>query len=326
MTGILGYGSYVPRYRIERSTIADQYGDHARGGETAVPAHDEDVTTMAVEAASTALDHTDVEPGDLDAVYVATTSDPFDERGVAPHVAYAIGAPESVRVADFQGSARAATNAVRSAVDALAADADTALVVASDALAAEPGSSAERTAGAGAGAVVLGGTASGGRDPVAALVGTTSATTGFVGRFTPADGATREGDARFNREQYLAAVTDAVDALDASTFDRAAFPAPDGDWGRKAAGALELDADRASTFDAVGYAAAGGVLLDLAATLDAAGDGERVLLAGYGPGGCDALCLERRGDSVPEPTTDDLLTTGEHVPYGKHRQYRGGVA
>jgi len=325
MTDFVGYGSYVPRYRIQRSDIAAQYDDHARGGETAVPAHDEDVTTMAVEAATTALDHAGAAGSNVDLVYAATTSDPFDERGLAPHVAHAVGAPERVRVGDFQGSARAATNALSAAVDALAADrAGTALVVASDVLSAPQGTSAERTAGAGAGALLLGHES----DPVAELVGEASATTGYVGRFVPTAGAPREGDGRFNREQYLAAVTQAVGALDADDFDHGAFPAHDGGWGRKAAGALDIDAEHVSTFDAVGYAAAGGVLLDLAAALDAATAGERVLLAGYGPGGCDAVSIERRTDSLPETTTETYLDSKEYVPYGKHRQFReqGGVA
>jgi len=325
MTDVVGYGSYVPRYRIQRADIAAQYDDHASSGETAVPAHDEDVTTMAVEAATTALDHADAAGGDVDLVYTATTSDPFDERGVAPHVAHAIGAPEGVRVSDFQGSARAATNAVSAAVDALAAGrAGTALVVASDVLSAPQGTSAERTAGAGAGALLLGR----GSDPVAEVVDEASATTGYVGRFTTAGGEVREGDGRFNRKQYLEAVTRAVGAIEGDEFDHAAFPAHDGGWGRTAAGALDIDAEHASTFDATGYAAAGGVLLDLAAAVDAAAPGERVLVASYGPGGCDALKIERRTASTPETTTDTYLESKEYVPYGKHRQFReqGGVA
>ncbi len=318
MTDLLGYGAYVPRYRIGRAEIAGQYGHQAGSGETAVPAHDEDVTTMAVEAATDALAAADAAATDLDAVYAATTSDPFDERGVAPHVAHAVGAPDQARVGDFQGSARAATNALLAAIDAVAAGrAGTALVTASDVLVAEPGSTTERTAGAGAGAVVIGAD-----DVVAQLVDDAVVTTGFVGRFTPAEGTTREGDGRFNRTAYLRAITDAIAALDGAGFDRAAFPAADGRWGVKAASAADLDVEHASTFDAVGYAAAGGVLLDLAALLDEAAVGERLLLAGYGPGGCDAVVLERTSDRTPPTTVAALLARGETVPYGTHRHYR----
>ncbi|MEE6210458.1 hypothetical protein U3A55_09840 [Salarchaeum sp. III] len=319
MVSIRGYGSYVPLYRIERSTIAEQYGERAGGGETAVPAHDENVTTLGVQAAKNGLAHAGVDAPD--AVYAATTSDDFDERGVAPHVASAVGAGTDSRVGDFQGSARAATNAVLAARDAIKAGrADTALVVASDVLTADAGTSAERTGGAGAGALVLGE-----GDGVADLADTAVATTGFVGRFKQAGETPEEGDGRFNREHYLDAVTTAAGALDGS-FDRATFPAPDGRWASKAAGALDLDADLDSTFDAVGFAGAGGVLLDLAASLDAADAGDTVLVAGYGPGGCDALSIERTTDSVPEMPTDDYIESKEYVPYGKHRGFRGGDA
>lgn len=321
MVAIRGYGSYVPLYRIERSSIAEQHGGHAGSGETAVPAHDEDVTSLGVHAAKAALDHADAAGGDLDLVYAATTSDAFDERGVAPHVAYGVGADGDVRVSDFQGSARAATDAVLAARDAIEAGrASTALVVASDVLTADAGTSAEQTAGAGAGALVLGDS-----EGVADIVESACATTGFVGRFKRAGESPETGDGRFNRENYLEAVTSAVEGLE-DDFDRAAFPAPDGRWGSKAAGTLELDADLASTFQSVGFAGAGGVLLDLAAALDDAGAGERLLLAGYGPGGCDALSIERTTDDTPEMTTSDYLESKEYVPYGKHRSYRGGEA
>ena len=319
MVSIRGYGSYVPLYRIERSSIAEQHGGYAGGGETAVSAHDENVTTLAVKAGKTALAHADADTPDL--VYAATTSDDFDERGVAPHVAFGVGASEDARVGDFQGSARAATDAVLAARDAIEAGrASTALVVGADVLTAAAGTSAEQTAGAGAGAVVLGE-----GDGVADLADTASATTGFVGRFKPTDATPETGDGRFNREHYLDAVTSAVGALDGE-FDSAAFPAPDGRWGQKAAGALELSADLVSTFGEVGYAGAGGVLLDLAAALDGADAGENVLLAGYGPGGADALRIERTTDSVPEMTTEEYIESKEYVPYGKHRSLRGGEA
>lgn len=316
MAGILGYGAYIPLYRIERSRIAEQYGDYAGDGETAVPGHDEDTTTMAVEAATDALTHASTDGDQIDAVFAATTSDPFVERGVAAHVAHAVGAGRDTRVGDFQGSARAGTNALLAARDALSTDADTVLVVGSDALSAPAGSAAERTAGAGAGALVFGE-----GDAVAALTDSGVATTGFVGRFATHDDVTG-GDGRFNRERYLDAVESAVGHLGDDSFTHAVFPAHDGGWGRKASDALGLDATLVSTFPEVGYTAAAGVFLDTAAALDTAKAGESVLLAGYGPGGCDALRIERRTAETPEMTTDEYIQSSEQLPYGKHRQFR----
>lgn len=320
MVTIRGYGAYVPLYRIERTAIAEQHGDYAGGGETAVPAHDEDVVSLAVSAAKHALDHAGVDGTDLDAVYAATTSDPFDERGVAPHVGYAVGADGAVRTGDFQGSARAATNALLAADDTVTAGrAETALVVAADVLHADPGTSAEQTAGAGAGALVVGPDSASG---VATVEDAASETTGFVGRFKRAGSSPQEGDGRFNRENYLDAVTGAVERLGDVDPDHAAVPEPDGGWGDRALSALDLDAESHGTFDAVGFAGAGSILLDTVAALDAAAAGDRVLLAAYGPGGSDAVELTVTDVRDQEMTLQEYLDSKEYVTYAKHRDYR----
>jgi 3-hydroxy-3-methylglutaryl CoA synthase len=42
MVGIVGFGSYVPRYRLPRDVIATEWGQPSMGGERAVAGHDED--------------------------------------------------------------------------------------------------------------------------------------------------------------------------------------------------------------------------------------------------------------------------------------------
>lgn len=324
MLSVHGYGSYIPRYRIERRTIAEQHGDHATDGETAVPAHDENSVTLGVNAAKNALSHADVAGAALDAVFVATTSDPFDVRGIAPHVAYALGANGDVRVGDFQGSARAATSALQAAADAVASESvETALVVATDVLTAESGTNAERTAGAGAAALVVG------QDgEVGEIHAVAPNTTGFVGRFQRRGESPVHGDDRFNRDRgYLDAVTGAVERLGEEVDlapTRAALPAPVDDWGDRALSQVAAEAQRHSSFDAIGDAGAASVLLDTALSLDAATPGEQLLVASYGPGGSDAFTLTT-GAGVrrePEMTTSEYIESKEFVSYAKHHTYR----
>lgn len=321
MVSIRGYGTYLPLYRIERTAIADQHGDYAGGGETAVPSHDEDVLTLAVNAVDTAMEHAGTET--VDGVFTASTSDPFDERGIAPHVATAVGAAESARVADCQGSARAATNALLAARDAIETGAvSTGVVVATDILDAAPGTREEQTAGAGAAAFIL---APDGN--VATIAGDGAATTGFVGRFKRRDDTPQSGDGRFNRERYIEAVTAAIDHLTDSvdvTPTHAVAAAPDDGWGDRALGTIEIDADRHSTYDAIGYAGAASPLLDTALALETANPDETVLVAAYGPGGSDAIALTTGPgvDELPDMTTHDYLDSKEYVTYAKHRDYR----
>ncbi|PSP76736.1 hypothetical protein BRC86_00215 [Halobacteriales archaeon QS_3_64_16] len=331
MVTIGGYGAYVPRYRIERSAIGDQHGTPGGSGELAVPAHDESVLTLAMRAAKTALDHADSGGGSegnsrtdgIDAVYTATTSDPFDERGLAAHVSRAVGAGTGTRASDYQGSARAATNGLLGARDAIEAGrAERVLLVASDILGAPPGSAAERSAGAGAGAIVL---ETGDRADVATLDGVGLSTTGFIGRFKPANDGPRTGDSRFNRERYIESATEAVLGIEGDLApQRAAMAAPDDGWGSRALRTLELDAEAESTFDAVGYAGAASTLLDLALAFENCEPGETVLLTGYGPSGTDAIAMTtgERVSEDPEMSVSEYIDSKEYVTYAKHRSYR----
>jgi 3-hydroxy-3-methylglutaryl CoA synthase len=328
MVSIAGYGAYVPIYRIERSTIAEQHGDYPKSGEVAVPSNDEDHITMGVKTAEQALSHAGVDGAGVDAVYASSVSDPFDEHGLAPHIGYAVGGGDDLRVADFESSARAATTAIQAATDAIeAGHVETALVVGTDVITAAAGSAVEQTAGAGAGALVLQE-----RDGnVATIQGIANETTGFVGRFSVSGESPIEGDATFNREAgYLKAVPGAIGKLVDEGFTvephHAALPAEDGGWGDRALRATELEAERHTTFDAVGYAGAASVFLDTAAALEAAAAGEQLLVASYGPGGSDAL-VETSTDvtTTPEMTLQDYLDSKKYVTYAKHRQFRTQV-
>lgn len=325
MVTIRGYGTYLPLYRIERAEIADQHGTAGGRGETAVPAHDEDVITLGVAAAKNALDHADTDGGNLGAVYAASTSDPFDERGVAPHVATALGTGSAVRAADFQGSARAGMTALTAARDAVLAGTAPVLVVATDLLRADPGTDAERTAGAGAGAMVLG-SASDVSDAatVATVEATAAETTGFVGRFTPTGESPVPGDGRFNRDRYLDTVTTVLDRLGSDTPARVALAALDGGWGERALRAAELEGERHSVFDRAGDLGAAGALVDAALALEAADPGETIVAVGSGAGGADGVAL-RTGTGVerlPPTTTANYAESKEYVSYATHRANR----
>ena len=84
MTGICSYGGYVPRYRLNRGTIAEAIAwmnmaimAHMQG-EKAVANFDEDPITMAVAAGIDALKG--VDRSTIDGVYFASTTMPYKER------------------------------------------------------------------------------------------------------------------------------------------------------------------------------------------------------------------------------------------------------
>jgi 3-hydroxy-3-methylglutaryl CoA synthase len=316
MVSISGYGTYVPLYRIERAKIADQHGNYEAGGETAVPGHDENVLTLAVSAAKEAIEH--ARDPQLDAIFVATTSDPYSERGIAPHVAYAIGTPNDVRVADFQGSARAGTNALHSASDVVKAG-GTALVVGADAIPVDRGAPAERVSGAGAGAIVLDN-----NGDVATFNTSVTNTNGFVGRFRAENDGITIGDDRFNRHVYTQTVSKTVQHSGSDEFDHAVLPAPDSDWGRRALEETAVNAELRTAFENVGYIGAAGTFLDLAVALERAAPGEKLLVASYGAGGSDAFTMTTdKGVKNPPGTKPSThIDSKEYITYAKHLDYR----
>lgn len=320
MTVIQGYSGYVPHYRIARTTIAEQYGDEGRSGEIAVPAHDETVLSMATKASIGALNHAGVAREKIDAVFAAATSDPFDERGIAAQIAFTLGVGPDTRVGDFQGSARASTNALVTARDLVEGGvADSVLVAAADIIRADPGSQVERTAGAGAGAVVVSK-----RGDVATFTETDVRTTGFVGRFKRNDQGYTVSDDQFNRRKgYLDSVVPLLETLGRDA-DGVVLPAPKNRWPTKAISRADLDVDLYTTFQDVGYTASAGVMLDTALALDELAAGDRLVTVSYGPGGSDALRFEVGSGpaDTPHKPLSEYVDDGQTVPYMKHRRYR----
>ncbi|MCI0476828.1 MAG: hydroxymethylglutaryl-CoA synthase, partial [Anaerolineales bacterium] len=97
--GIIGYGAYVPRYRIRAEEIARVWGGAEDGlpiEEKAVPGLDEDTVTMSIEAARNALARAGIEPQQLRAIWVGSESHPYAVKPSSTIVADAIGAAGSI--------------------------------------------------------------------------------------------------------------------------------------------------------------------------------------------------------------------------------------
>ncbi len=64
--GLIGYGAYVPRYRLPAVEVARVWAGGKTGGlpikEKAVAGLDEDVITMSIEAARNALARAQIDP------------------------------------------------------------------------------------------------------------------------------------------------------------------------------------------------------------------------------------------------------------------------
>ena len=76
--GIVGYGAYVPRYRLPAAEVSRMWTGGVGGVpiiEKAVPGLDEDVISMSIEAARNALARAEINPQEIRAVWVGSESE-----------------------------------------------------------------------------------------------------------------------------------------------------------------------------------------------------------------------------------------------------------
>lgn len=297
MPAITSRGRYLPGYRISTTAIRDVHGGGSDGVKSKrVQAKDDDATTLALSAARDAVD----DPASVDALHFATTTPVYDYGSVTGTIVEALGLAETTETASYRDTPRAATAALRNALDAAAARNLTSVVVAADAPSPERGTDREKTAGAGAAAVVVGP-----GDEGLVTVGVGSCDRDLLEEWSAPGETTRHaGDDRFgrdvgyvetNRVAAEAALADADWA--AEDVDAFAVNHPNPKFPGRAAAAVGVPDD--ALVDP-GFAAEHGDLgsasaLSILSRADLA-TGDRVLVATYGTGVADALAFRVEGD------------------------------
>lgn len=335
-SGILSFGAYLPRLRLQRKSVAaaNAWFNPAlkalARGERAMANWDEDAITMGVEAARDCLAGFDRRS--IGALCLASTTHPFGDRQNAGVMATALNFGSSLRSTDVGGSLRAGTSALMAAFDAAAVR--TSLVVAGERRNARAASAQEMHYGDGAAALLVG---SG--EPIARLLGAHSETVDFVHQYRARD---RSHDyvweERWVRDEgYLKIVPPAiVGALKAAGVEAATIahfclpctlprvtPAV-----AKRAGIPEA-AVRDNLSAVCGDTGAAHPLVMLVSALEQAKPGDRILLAAFGEG-CDALVFEateaRAGFSPRRGVKASLARRKEETQYEKYLAFNGLLA
>jgi hydroxymethylglutaryl-CoA synthase len=314
--GIDAIGAYAPRFRLSMDAVRDALGTvHARGIDSvAVPDADEDALTMAAEAGRRALAASDYDASDVDALFLASTTLPYDEEAGTGRLASLLGVGSDARTAQFAGSTAAGGQALAAALDGGGSgsgdggDGDSeavALVVASDCPKGALDEAVGHTAGAGATAVVC---APDGAGEVVARGSYNAAYPGTRFRERGSEETVGLNVTSYDRQAYRETVAGAVEALGeesaTSEFDAAALQAPDGDLPYRAARSLDLDAERVTAGTAVSEVGDAGVASALLGFADAIDTGyENVLVVTYGSGGAAHAFQVRVGGRVPARVT-----------------------
>jgi hydroxymethylglutaryl-CoA synthase len=338
MVGIIGYGSYVPRYRLPASEVARVW----TGGqsalpikEKAVPGLDEDVVTMSIEAARNALARAGIDPQQIRAVWVGSESHPYAVKPTSTLVAEAIGAVPNVQAADWEFACKAGTEAIVASIGLVGSKmANYAMAIGIDTAQGRPGDSLEYTAGAGGAAFILG--------PAEEALATIDASYSFV-TDTP-DFWRREYQKypehgqRFTGEPaYFKHIHEAATALmeaegtTPADYAYAVFHQPNTKFPQRVAADLGFSKEQIAPgllVPVIGNTYAGSALIGLTGVLDVARPGDRILLVSFGSGaGSDAFdlrvteAIEERRDRAPR--TSDYIARRTEIDYATYVRFRG---
>jgi hydroxymethylglutaryl-CoA synthase len=321
VAAILAYGAYVPPGRLDRAAIGATLGQPAGRGTRSVASHDEDSTTLAVEAARVALGRA-MPAQRPDRVTFSTATPTYLDRTNAAVLHAALDLDPATAAYDFGGAPRSGVGALTTALHGDG----TALVVAADIRTGLPGS-ADEISGGDAGVAFLVGPGPG----LAEVVSHAATTAEFLDRWrVPGQTHSRLWEDRFGQASYLPPAHQAIDqALKSAGVARedVATVVVTGLHERaRGAVAKALGAASSAVSEAVGNPGTAQPGLLLAEALDTANAGDLILLVTLADG-ADALLL-RATDALERartwtPGTETVTRGTRPVPYPTFLTWRG---
>lgn len=341
MAGIVGYGSYLPRYRIKVDDIAKQWGanpENIKRGlllyEKTVPAPDEDTITISVEASKNALKRAEIDPREIGSVYIGSESHPYAVKPSGTVVAEALGIVPDVHIADYEFACKAGTEAMYVGYSQVkAGNIKYALAIGADTSQGAPGDALEYSASAGGSAFIFG------NDKVLAEVVETYSFTTDTPDFWRREGAfyPRHGGRFTGEPAYFKHVIGAGKAilekakLTAKDIQYAVFHMPNGKFPMQAGKALGFTREQLEPGWVVPYMGntySGSSPTGLCAVLDIARSGELILIVSFGSGaGSDAFIFKvtERIDEARDkaPKVREMLESYRiYIDYGMYAKFR----
>ena len=342
MNGIVSYGAYIPRYKIETTEIASVWGQDGSSMarnlnvySKSVPGPDEDVITIAVESARTAMLRCGVTGKEVGAIYTGSESHPYAVKPSSTVVAEAVCATPYLTAADFEFACKAGTAAIQTCLGMVGdGQIDYGLAIGVDTSQAAPGDALEYSASAGGGAFLIG------RDNVIAEINhTTSYTTDTPdfwrreGQQYPRHGGRFTGKpAYFRHVASCAQLTMEMAGTEASDYQYIVTHQPNGKFPLRVAKALGFSAEQVETglmTPRVGNTYSGAVFLGLAAVFDIAKPGDRILAIAYGSGagsdGFDITITENIEKLDRSATVEQQVARMKIINYPTYAKYRGKI-
>lgn len=298
-SGIVSYGTYIPKYRLKIEDIASAWDKEPSDimeailvKEKAVPNTDEDAITMAVDASYKAISHAGLDAKEIQSVYIGSESHPYAVNPSSTIVAEALGLSNNYFSVDMKFACKAATAAMQATSALIKSDEiEYGLVIGSDTAQAKPHDILEYTAASVATAYILGKKQS----EIIAEVLHTSSFSSNTPDFWRRDGVRYPSHfGRFTGQPaYFSHVLSQSKQLleqakmQPSDLTYCVFHMPNGKFPRTAAKALGFQKEQIAqslVVEEVGNPYTASALLGLASVLDVAKPGDTIFFVSYGSG------------------------------------------
>ncbi len=342
--GIVSYGAYIPRYRIRPEEIGKVWGEDgvARGKglgiiSKSVPSPDEDVITIAVEAARNALKRADIDPQDIGAIYSGSESHPYAVKPTSTVVAEAIMAAPDLTAADYEFACKAGTAALQNVLGLVESDMiKYGIAIGADTSQGAPGDPLEYSASAGGAAFLVG------KEKVIARInGIYSYTTDTPdfwrreGQPYPSHGGRFTGEPAYFRH-VMTAARKMMEKMgtEPKDYTYVVLHQPNGKFPKRAAQKLGFTGEQVETgllTPKIGNTYSGAVPLGLSAVLDISKPDDRILAVSFGSGaGSDAFDIAVTDEMEnfnrnAAPLISEMVENEVFIDYAIYVKYRGKI-
>lgn len=346
--GIIGYGTYIPKYRIKAKEIARVWKEGTVIGdnssflpikEKTVPNQDEDAVTISIEAARRAIQRAEIDPEMIRAIFMGSESNPYAVKTAGATIAKAIGASSDLLAATYEFACKAGTEAMQTIMGLVGSNMiDYGMAVGADTAQGRPNDALEYTAASGGTAIILGPNNDHSLAHIEASYSYAEETPDFwrrEGEKYPRHYERFTGDpAYFNFVINAAKILMEETGYSPSDFDFAVFHQPNYKFPSKAAEKLGFNKEQIKPgllCQKIGNLYAGSTLTGLAATLDEAKPKDKIFVVSYGSGsGSDAFVLnvedgitKKRGNV---PKIKDLIEERkEYIDYSLYSKMRDKI-
>jgi len=345
-TGIISYGAYIPRSRIEPAEIGRVWGvDGAARGKglmvqrKSVPMPDEDTITISVQAARDMMRRANVNPEEIGAIFVGSESHPYAVKPTSTIVAEAIEAAPHMTAADYEFACKAGTAAIQTSMGLVGSGMMRySVAIGADTSQGAPGDALEYTAAAGGAAFLIGTE----KDRLIAEINHTYSFTTDTpdfwrreGQMYPSHGGRFTGEPAYFKHVITAGKTLMQrTGTKPEDYNHVILHQPNGKFPYRAGKMLGFTPDQLKygiLTPEIGNTYSGAVMLGLSSVLDVARPGDRVLMVAFGSGaGSDAfdITVTEHIEEFPREKgalIRQMIDNYTLIDYSTYAKYRGKI-